>query len=64
MRAALAAALLLAAGKPALDKLIKACDSSDPRACAELSRRYRAGDGTPRDPAKAVAADQDGCEAG
>ncbi len=70
MRAALAALLLLAsAGKPApkaeaLPALVKTCDSGDPRACAELARRYRAGDGAPRDLAKAVAAAEDGCEAG
>src|SRR5204863_59065 len=40
------------------------CDSDDARACAELARRYRAGDGVPRDLAKAVEAMQDGCEAG
>ena len=47
-----------------LPGLIKACDAADTRACAELARRYRAGDGAPRDLAKAVAAAQDGCEAG
>ena len=70
MRAALAALLLAAAsGKPAhkadpVAALKKACDANDPRACAELARRYRAGDGTPRDLVKAVQAARDGCEAG
>jgi TPR repeat protein len=41
-----------------------ACDKADARACAELSRRYRAGDGVPRDLGLAVAAAQEGCEAG
>ncbi|TMB14501.1 MAG: hypothetical protein E6J66_01515 [Deltaproteobacteria bacterium] len=27
-----------------------ACAGEDPRACAELARRYRAGDGVSRDP--------------
>src|SRR5207253_1916859 len=36
----------------------------DPRACAELARRYRAGDGVARDLVKAVRAARDGCEAG
>lgn len=47
-----------------LEKLIKSCDADDAPACAELARRYRAGDGAPRDLAKAVEAEQDGCEAG
>ncbi len=76
MRAALAALALLAVGKPApkdapvqdspvpLAQLQRACDDDDPRACAELTRRFRAGDGAPRDLAKAVAAAEDGCEAG
>ena len=68
MRAVLAALFLLAAsGKQREDplrKLVKACDKEDARACAELARRYRAGDGAPRDPAKAVEAAEDGCDAG
>jgi TPR repeat protein len=68
--AALAALLLLAPpARPAakadpLSALVKACGAEDGRACAELSRRYRAGDGAPRDLKKAVAAAEDGCEAG
>ena len=73
MRAALAALALLAAGRPLVDPkikpealatFVKACDAGDPRACAELSRRFRAGDGAPRDLAKAVSAAVDGCGAG
>ena len=70
MPAALAALLVAAASlRPAhkpdpVAALRKACDANDPRACAELARRYRAGDGVPRDPVKAVEAAQDGCEAG
>jgi len=41
-----------------------ACAGEDPRACAELARRYRAGDGVSRDLVKAVRAAQDGCDAG
>src|SRR2546422_1232983 len=41
-----------------------ACAGEDPRACAELARRYRAGDGVARDLVKAVRAARDGCEAG
>ena len=68
MRAMALALLLVAAGKPParnlVPQLLKSCDSDDARACAELARRYRAGDGVPRDMAKAVEAMQDGCEAG
>jgi uncharacterized protein len=70
VHAALAAlGLLLAAARPArkpdpLAPLQKACAAQDPRACAELSRRFRAGDGAPRDLSRAVAADEQGCEAG
>ena len=58
-----------ASAKPAhktdpVASLTRSCDKGDPRACAELARRYRAGDGTPRDLAKAVQAATDGCEAG
>src|SRR3989454_4301525 len=41
-----------------------ACAGEDPPACAELARRYRAGDGVARDLVKAVRAARDGCEAG
>src|SRR2546428_8125470 len=41
-----------------------ACAGEDPPACAELARRYRAGDGVARDLGKAVRAARDGCEAG
>lgn len=41
-----------------------ACAGEDPRACAELARRYRAGDGVSRDLVKALRAAQDGCDAG
>jgi TPR repeat protein len=66
---AAALALLIASGKPpakrpAVEALQKACDAEDARACAELSRRYRAGDGVPRDLARSVEAARDGCEAG
>src|SRR2546428_10167881 len=41
-----------------------ACAGEDPPACAELARRYRAGDGVSRDLVKALRAAQDGCDAG
>src|SRR2546425_11130237 len=41
-----------------------ACAGEDPPACAELARRYRAGDGVARDLGKAVGAARGGCEAG
>jgi TPR repeat protein len=40
------------------------CEAGDARACAELSRKYRAGDGVPRDLRLSVQAAEDGCEAG
>jgi uncharacterized protein len=68
VRCVLLALVLLAAGKPParnpLSSLRKSCDADDARACAELARRYRAGDGVERDLAKAAEALQDGCEAG
>jgi TPR repeat protein len=62
--------VIAAAGRPARNKadpvraLRRACDSGDARACAELARRYRAGDGVPRDMARFVEALLHGCEAG
>src|SRR2546426_12249900 len=41
-----------------------ACAGEDPPACAELARRYRAGDGVARALVKAVRAARGGCEAG
>src|SRR2546425_6513501 len=41
-----------------------ACAGEDPPACAELARRYRAGDGVAREPVKAARAARDGSEAG
>lgn len=69
MRALLAAIALLAVSAkpvPSADPaaLAKSCSGGDPRACAELARRYRAGDGVSRDPARAVKAEVDGCGAG
>jgi TPR repeat protein len=68
VRALLLALSIVAAGNPParrpLSTLRKLCDADDARACAELARRYRVGDGVPRDPVKWVEALQDGCEAG
>jgi TPR repeat protein len=72
LMAPVAAALAIALAAPqkaprsadVIAALQTACAGEDPRACAELARRYRAGDGVGRDPVKAVRAAQDGCEAG
>ena len=44
--------------------LDKACDRDDARACAELARMYRVGDGVPRDLAMVADLLEQGCEAG
>src|SRR3989442_13132722 len=68
--AAAALAIALAAPQRAprsadlVAELQTACAGEDPRACAELARRYRAGDGVSRDLVKALRAAQDGCDAG
>jgi uncharacterized protein len=67
VHAFVAAIVLVAAGQVQQDTaaaLVKSCDAGDTRACAELARRYRAGDGAPRDLAKAVHAAEEGCAAG
>ena len=61
---ALAASQTTARSADQVAALQTACAGEDPRACAELARRYRAGDGVARDLVKAVRAARDGCEAG
>ncbi len=39
---------------PSLDRLTTACDANDGHACYLAAERWRTGEGTPADPAKAV----------